>query len=48
MPARPWLAHYDPGVPATLAPYPTETLVDLVRRQARSGRTPRRCGSRAR
>jgi len=35
MPARPWLAHYDPGVPATLAPYAAETLVDLVRRQAR-------------
>lgn len=35
MPARPWLAHYDPGVPATLAPYPQETLIDLVRGQAR-------------
>src|SRR5438876_8654844 len=28
---RPWLAHYDDGVPATLAPYPEKTLVDVVR-----------------
>ena len=34
-PARPWLAHYDAGVPATLAPYPDETLLDVVERQAR-------------
>src|SRR5579864_7647592 len=26
--AAPWLSHYDPGVPATLAPYPDRTLVD--------------------
>jgi long-chain acyl-CoA synthetase len=26
--AAPWLSHYDPGVPATLAPYPNRTLVD--------------------
>ncbi len=26
---RPWTAHYDPGVPASLAPYPDETLLDL-------------------
>jgi long-chain acyl-CoA synthetase len=26
----PWLEHYDPGVKATLAPYPTRTLVDYV------------------
>jgi long-chain acyl-CoA synthetase len=26
----PWLAHYDPGVPATLAPYPHRTLLDYV------------------
>ncbi|HET7449911.1 MAG TPA: AMP-binding protein, partial [Gaiellaceae bacterium] len=32
---RPWFAHYDPGVPTTLAPYPAETLVDVVTRQAR-------------
>ena len=29
--ARPWLAHYDPGVPTTLARYPERTLVDVVR-----------------
>ncbi|MBI3402789.1 MAG: AMP-binding protein [Acidobacteria bacterium] len=29
MPASaPWLSHYDPGVPSTLAPYPDRTLVD--------------------
>ncbi|MGH9144163.1 MAG: long-chain-fatty-acid--CoA ligase [Vicinamibacterales bacterium] len=28
--AAPWLAHYDLGVPATLAPYPDRTLVDYV------------------
>lgn len=26
--AAPWLAHYDPGVPHTLAPYPDRTLLD--------------------
>ena len=26
----PWLEHYDPGVKATLAPYPERTLVDYV------------------
>src|SRR5207237_7228397 len=26
--------HYDPGVPATLAPYPDKTLVDYVRANA--------------
>jgi long-chain acyl-CoA synthetase len=35
MPA-PWLAHYDPGVPATLAPYPDRTLLDYVSDAARS------------
>jgi long-chain acyl-CoA synthetase len=25
-----WLAHYDPGVPSTLEPYPQKTLVDFV------------------
>ena len=35
MSAQPWLAHYDRGIPASLAPYPDETLIDLVRRQAR-------------
>lgn len=31
---RPWLQHYDDGVPATLAPYPEKTLVDVVRETA--------------
>ena len=26
----PWLGHYDPGVPATLAPYPSRTLLDYL------------------
>jgi long-chain acyl-CoA synthetase len=26
----PWLEHYDPGVPRTLAPYPHRTLLDYV------------------
>jgi len=30
MTATPWLGHYDPGVPATLAPYPARTLLDYV------------------
>src|SRR5476649_1752038 len=34
--AAPWLAHYDPGVPATLAPYPDKTLVDYIADHARS------------
>ena len=32
----PWLAHYDSGVPATLAPYPDRTLVDYIAEHARS------------
>src|SRR6266566_3075402 len=31
---RPWLEHYDDGVPATLAPYPDQTLVDIVKATA--------------
>ena len=31
----PWLAHYDAGVPATLAPYPTGTLLDYLSASAR-------------
>jgi long-chain acyl-CoA synthetase len=31
----PWLAHYDEGVPATLAPYPDRTLVDYLADAAR-------------
>ena len=32
---RPWLARYDAGVPPSLAPYPEETLLDVVRARAR-------------
>jgi long-chain acyl-CoA synthetase len=35
MAAAPWLAHYDAGVPATLAPYPDRTLVDYLADAAR-------------
>ena len=35
-PAAPWLAHYDSGVPATLAPYPHRTLVDFLADAART------------
>ena len=31
-----WQAHYDAGVPRTLAPYPPETLLDVLERQARA------------
>ncbi|MBM3906820.1 MAG: AMP-binding protein [Gemmatimonadetes bacterium] len=27
---RPWLKHYDPGVPATLGEYPSRTLLDYI------------------
>ena len=33
--ANPWLAHYDPGVPASLVPYPNRTLLDYVSDSAR-------------
>jgi long-chain acyl-CoA synthetase len=33
--AAPWLAHYDEGVPATLEPYPSRTLVDYLADAAR-------------
>jgi long-chain acyl-CoA synthetase len=33
---RPWLAHYDPDVPATLEPYPERTLLDYLSESARS------------
>ncbi len=36
-PTTPWLAHYDEGVPATLAPYPDSD----------AGGLPRRCGARS-
>jgi len=35
IPATPWLSHYDPGVPSTLAPYPRRTLLDYVADAAR-------------
>ena len=34
MNVKPWIHHYDKGVPHTLHPYPAETLVDVVRRSA--------------
>jgi long-chain acyl-CoA synthetase len=34
VPDHPWHAHYDAGVPRSLAPYAELTLVDLVARQA--------------
>jgi long-chain acyl-CoA synthetase len=33
--ARPWLEHYDDGVPASLQPYPAGTIVDVVEAAAR-------------
>ena len=35
MRSAPWLDHYDPGVPRTLAPYPSRTLVDYLADNAR-------------
>jgi long-chain acyl-CoA synthetase len=32
---KPWLAHYDPGVPHSLAPYPDKTLLDYLAPLAR-------------
>ncbi len=32
----PWLTHYDPGVPPSLAPYPAATLIDAVAEAART------------
>jgi long-chain acyl-CoA synthetase len=33
---KPWLEHYDAGVPATLEPYPDRTLLDYLAASARS------------
>lgn len=33
--AAPWLAHYDKGVPASLAPYPARTLLDYLAENVR-------------
>ena len=27
---KPWLKHYDPGVPATIGEYPDGTLLDFI------------------
>ncbi|MEI6756251.1 MAG: long-chain fatty acid--CoA ligase [Chlorobium sp.] len=35
MRAKPWISHYDKGVPHSLHPYPEHTLVDVVRRSAK-------------
>ena len=35
MHSKPWLAHYDPVVPPTLAPYPDRTLLDVLADTAR-------------
>jgi len=35
MSAKPWIRHYDKGVPHSLHPYPEESLVDVLRRSAR-------------
>ena len=35
MSSRPWLSHYDPGVPHSVAPYPERTLVDYLADAAR-------------
>ncbi len=32
---KPWLKHYDPGVPHTLQPCPERTLLDVVSDTAR-------------
>jgi len=32
---KPWLEHYDPGVPHTLKPYPRKTMLDVVAETAR-------------
>ena len=34
MRAKPWINHYDKGVPHSLQPYPEQTLVDVVRKSA--------------
>ncbi len=31
---KPWLQHYDPDVPLSLAPYPQRTLIDVLRKHA--------------
>jgi long-chain acyl-CoA synthetase len=36
MPRAPWLANYDPSVPASLAPYPERTILDYVTDLART------------
>ena len=31
MDMKPWFRNYDPGVPETLQPYPSKTLIDVMR-----------------
>ncbi len=35
MDTKPWLTHYDQGIPQSLQPYPDKTLVDIVTETAR-------------
>ncbi len=35
MTVRPWIAHYDKGVPSTLKPYPFHTFIDILRKRAK-------------
>ena len=35
METKPWLEHYDEGVPHTLQPYPNRTLLDVISDTAR-------------
>jgi long-chain acyl-CoA synthetase len=35
MRAKPWIRHYDKGVPHTLHPYPEKTLVDFLQKSAK-------------
>ena len=39
---KPWLSQYDQDVPPTLAPYPADTLVDVVRGPHENGQNTRR------
>lgn len=40
MNTKPWIKHYAAGVPASLAPYPDRTLLDVVAQAARERPTP--------
>ena len=47
MTAKPWLEHYDPGVPKTLEPYPRSPCSTTCARRRSSGPTTSRRSSRA-